>query len=50
MVLVPAAVCAAMSGFYQDGLYQRVSHMLLTTPSVEAAANGGAIGMDLPAP
>jgi hypothetical protein len=50
LALIPIAVGAALSGLYQDGFYQRVSHLLLTTASVEAAANGGAIGENLPQP
>jgi hypothetical protein len=50
MALIPLAAGVVISGFPQGKMYQRLSHLLLTTSSMEAAANGGAIGEDLPQP
>lgn len=46
LLLIGAA--AMLPGSHPDRVYQRVSHLLLTTASVEAAANGGALGEPLP--
>ncbi|MEA2777586.1 MAG: hypothetical protein QOF90_2992 [Acetobacteraceae bacterium] len=48
LALIPAIVVALLWGLSPDGLYQRVSGLMLTTASMEAAANGGAIGEHLP--
>jgi cytochrome c-type biogenesis protein CcmH/NrfG len=50
VALIALAVAVVLPSLRPHGLYQRVSHLLLTTASMEAAANGGAIGEDLQAP
>ncbi len=50
LAIIPLAVVAILSSVRPNGLYQRVSFLLLTTASMEAAANGGAIGENLPNP
>jgi hypothetical protein len=49
LALLPICAAVMLSGLRPDGFYQRISMMLLTTASMEAAANGGAIGEGLPA-
>jgi hypothetical protein len=50
LALIPVAAVALLSGVDREGLYQRISQLMLTTASMEAAANGGAIGEHLPMP
>jgi hypothetical protein len=50
LALIPIAAVALLSGLHGDGLYHRIGLLMLTTASMEAAANGGAIGEHLPAP
>lgn len=48
LAVIPLMAVAVVSGLHQNGVYQRISLLLLTTSSMEAAANGGAIGETLP--
>lgn len=50
LALIPIGAVALLAGLHPDTLYHRVSLMLLTTASMEAATNGGAIGEPLPNP
>lgn len=50
LALIPAIAATMLSGLPHDGLYHRVSDLLLTTASMEAATARGAIGEPLPEP
>jgi hypothetical protein len=48
--LIPVAAVALLVASHPEGLYQRISLLMLTTASMEAATNGGAVGEHLPPP
>ena len=50
LAIIPIGVVALLSELHPERFYQQVSLMLLTTSSMEAATNGGAIGEPLLAP
>lgn len=50
LALIPAIALIAMAGIGESTVYRHLSDLLLTTASMEAAANGGAIGEHLPPP